>query len=122
MNAADFLGKPWRERAFGPDAFDCWGLTFVAARALFGLDFPPLQATAADALLVPTLRRVRVIERPKAGAVLGLMDMRGRLKHVALCLDEFDALHTTKALGSRIEPIASLTRFNPRAELYEWIA
>lgn len=22
----DVVGKPWKDRAYGPDAFDCWGL------------------------------------------------------------------------------------------------
>ncbi len=45
---ASLVGKPYRERARGPDAFDCWGLVCFARPRLFG--GPPLP----DANIAPS--------------------------------------------------------------------
>lgn len=40
-----FIGRPWRADASGPEAYDCKGLVLAAQHALWGRDVPPLRGT-----------------------------------------------------------------------------
>lgn len=40
--AAALIGRPYREAAQGPEAFDCWGLVRHALRIGYGVDMPLL--------------------------------------------------------------------------------
>ena len=39
--AQEYVGKPWRENADGPDAFDCWGLVRHVYRQQLKVELPP---------------------------------------------------------------------------------
>jgi cell wall-associated NlpC family hydrolase len=110
MNALDenvlnrFIGKPWKFWQFGPEEFDCWGLTVTAARALFGIAMPDIPVNLAawpgtPALAAAQLRGGQWEEVPeaRAGAVLALLDMRGRIRHTSLCIGADKVPHTTEA-------------------------
>ena len=43
---ADYLGKPWRNGADGPDAFDCYGLVRAVYRDRYGIEMPVVSADA----------------------------------------------------------------------------
>lgn len=40
--AYDYIGKPWRSGATGPDAYNCWGLAVACAKRRLGVEMPPL--------------------------------------------------------------------------------
>lgn len=132
MNAPDeilnsFVGKPWAFWKFGPDAFDCWGLTVVAARALYGITLPdiPVSLTrwpGTPAVADAQLRTGHWLELPhaRAGAVLALLDLRGRVRHTSLCIGGDKVLHTTEAGRSRIELLRTVTMIAPAWKFYAW--
>lgn len=127
MNADAFTGKPFRVGAHGPDAFDCWGLVHAAARELYGLTLPDAiyssvsaQAVACAASDVLACTGWEEHARPAAGRVLALGGYDGKVRHVALCLDEHRALHATRALHSCIMPVGKLTALYPLARFYAW--
>ena len=47
---ADYLGKPWRNGADGPDAFDCYGLVRAVYRDRCGVEMPVVSADATRVL------------------------------------------------------------------------
>lgn len=122
-----FIGKPWQFWTFGPDAYDCWGLTVTAARALYGLVLPDLAQDVAQRLGTPAAAREalqrpgwRALPAPAPGAVLALANLRGRVCHVGLCLDGDRVLHTTRGLRSRVEPLRTVCALQPTAKVYAW--
>ena len=36
----DVIGKPWEDRATGPDTYDCWGLVVDSFKRLDGIELP----------------------------------------------------------------------------------
>lgn len=127
MNVDAFVGKPWRALAHGPDAFDCWGLAHTAARDLFGLAWPVAvyaphdaadAARVASAYLVPPCWRERDTAAP--GALMALAMYDGTVRHVALCLNATQCLHTAKATRSCVMRIERLRLVWPTARFYEW--
>ena len=46
--ALDLIGKPWREGACGPDAFNCWGLVQHVFLERLGIEMPQVDVTQAD--------------------------------------------------------------------------
>lgn len=40
--ASQYIGRPWRYGAVGPDAFDCWGFVRTVQREHFSVDMPPI--------------------------------------------------------------------------------
>jgi len=130
MNATllnQFVGRPWAFWAFGPDAFDCWGLTVVAARGLYGIVLPDIPVNLARWPGTPAVARAQLatghwqqLPVPQAGAVLALLDMRGRVHHTSLCVGPDRVLHTTEAMGSRIEPLRNVVALAPDWRVYAW--
>lgn len=127
MNLAPFVGKPFAPFAHGPDAYDCWGLTFTAARDLFGLQFPRAVyasvqpddvAFSARAMLVRRAWQER--DAAAAGHVLALASYDGCVRHVGLCLDNARVLHVTRLLRSCVMPVHKLTALYPVARFYAW--
>ena len=129
MNEAihQFIGRPWRFWAFGPDAFDCWGLTVVAARVLYGIKLPDIPVNLARWPGAPAVARAQLatghwqrIETPHAGAVLALLNARNHLHHTSLMVGPDRVLHTTQARGSRIEPLRHVIATAHGWRLYAW--
>jgi cell wall-associated NlpC family hydrolase len=42
----NYIGKPFRSGARGPDAYDCWGLVIDVYRRLYGIDLPDFDIAA----------------------------------------------------------------------------
>ena len=40
-------GKPWRDRATGPDAYDCWGIIIKYFEQVMGVNIPVVQGYAS---------------------------------------------------------------------------
>lgn len=36
------IGKPWRNRATGPNSYDCWGLVIASFRDIDGVELPEI--------------------------------------------------------------------------------
>lgn len=114
MNADAFIGKPWREGATGPDAFDCWGLMVAASVTLFGVALPDLAQTVAGR------RRWVEVTKLVPGTAVALIDMQGRPFHVGLYIGAGNVLHTTAQLGARIEPLRVFKCSAPAWKAYRW--
>lgn len=79
--AAPLIGKPYRELARGPDAFDCWGVNQYAWKELAGLDVPDVRLDAPRAF-----RSVMETGRCSAGSIEAFEVKRPR---------ELDAVYLT---------------------------
>lgn len=121
IDPGEFLGKRWVPVGDGPDAFDCWGLTRAASRALFHRALPDLPDG-----WVPAVDDIGVgwCELPdiEAGAVIALGNYHGQIKHVCLALDHTRALNTSRESGSHIAQIRVLRETYPIVRFYQWIA
>jgi len=83
--AAIYMGKPWREDAEGPHAYDCRGLVAAVQRDRWGREVPAL--TRADrstpegrAEFAAAVRRggwARTAEPPREGDILVCQSARG---------------------------------------------
>lgn len=40
--AEKVIGKPWKNRATGPNAYDCWGLVIASFREIDGIELPQI--------------------------------------------------------------------------------
>lgn len=116
----DFIGKPWRPVADGPDAFDCWGLTRAASLALFGRALPDLpdnwHPTADGATGLGWVE----LDRPEPGAVIALGNYAGAIKHVCLSLGGNQVLNTSKNIGAHVGALAFLQATYPVVRFYKW--
>lgn len=79
--AAGLIGRPYRDQAGGPDAFDCWGLASYVWRSQLGMDVPDVRIGAATAF-----RNVMEKGRVVAGGVEAIEVGRPQ---------EFDAVYMT---------------------------
>lgn len=66
--AAQYLGRPWRPGAEGPDAFDCWGLIRTIYRDRLGIEIP----RAGVAQGIDELKKV--LQEFNASPLYGLFD------------------------------------------------
>ena len=122
QKAAEFCetvnGKPWVNRAEGPDAYDCWGLVLASFRDIDGIELPQVEgytdkkcktSDAADQLFATGKF---MPSQPCDGAIMCIFDTKGRLEHVGRCLCGRVA-HATSALGVRLESYSVImSRYN----------
>lgn len=93
----DLIGKPWRHRGRGPDAYDCYGLLREIYRRQ-GIELPDAgyeadNASCSAALIsnLPQWQRCEII--PGAG----LLFRRGAApQHVGVALDDDRFIHATE--------------------------
>jgi cell wall-associated NlpC family hydrolase len=93
---ADFIGKPWRAGATGPDAYDCYGLARAASRALFGRDLPETLDDAQGWAPVPVAQDGDVVLMGAAGD-----------KHIGLVVHG-QCLHSLDPVGAVFESFVQL--------------
>lgn len=102
------LKRPYRLGAAGPDEFDCWGLTRLVQRDVYGRDLPLFEmavkcgrmAMAAVIAAHPERKRWRQIPRPVDGALIS-MAQQGRGYHLGtfVALDGGLIVHTLEESG-----------------------
>jgi hypothetical protein len=122
--AFDYIGKPWKVAADGPDAFDCWGLVVEIHRRFFNrkLDIIPVEENNIKALIRtidahPERRRWDVVNSPREGDIALMRQSRHPI-HVGVWLDVdgggmlhcaqncgviFQTLHNLQLCGWQIE-------------------
>jgi len=96
-------GKPWVNRAEGPNAYDCWGLVLASFREVDGIELPQVagyydkECSTGDALTLDYMALFTPCQ-PVNGAIMAVFDNRGNLQHVGRCLCG-RVLHATEGLG-----------------------
>jgi cell wall-associated NlpC family hydrolase len=96
-------GKPWVNRAEGPEAYDCWGLVLASFREIDGVDLPQCAGYAdkncetAEAAKQIDMTRFN-LSQPTNGAIMAVFDNHKNLLHVGRCLCG-RVLHATNAMG-----------------------
>lgn len=104
--AAELIGKPWRSRASGPHAFDCWGLVRHVLRLRHGLEVPDVLGGLSDAAIdvASAIKRHaqaggwhRMPEPMADGDVVLMQGPRGR--HVGIAVRADGRLHVLHADG-----------------------
>ncbi|MEO0797253.1 MAG: NlpC/P60 family protein [Verrucomicrobiota bacterium] len=121
------LTKPWKEHAFGPDEFDCWGLVHFAYRTQKGIDLPQYLETSSRAFREQGIDdsdypQWLPIAEPEDFALVG-MGMGKRIAHVGLHLhiDGGLVLHCPESTGVVIQSVASLKKHGWRTiRFYRW--
>lgn len=94
----DLLGKPWREDARGPDAFDCLGLAIEVQRRR-GLAVPDFISSEAELHRQMAaggfLAGCAKLEAAEPGCVV-LLKMGVNQHHMGIMLDRYRMLHTAE--------------------------
>ncbi len=115
MDAAtlnNFIGKPFKDGARGPDTFDCWGLT-MAVMLHFGYRLPDYSIAAFDAAKIhdeiDNQRSAwQELAIPEPGCVVVMrFGCHGHINHVATYIGDGMMLHTREKTGSVIERVNS---------------
>jgi cell wall-associated NlpC family hydrolase len=102
-----YVGLPYRPRAEGPDAYDCWGLVRAVLRDVFGVVVPIIQPPgytisqfARQFAGHPERARWRTVEAPADGDIVLLS--HGRQPHhcgVWAAVDGGLVLHAEDGVG-----------------------
>lgn len=99
-------GKPWVDRADGPDSFDCWGLVVDSYRRIDGVELPVVTGYESGDPIEVIGSPVRdqlgwpEIDKPQDGAVFCVYLSNGDMVHVGRVLDIHKAgLHAIHAAG-----------------------
>jgi cell wall-associated NlpC family hydrolase len=106
----DLLGKPFTEKGRGNPGYDCLGLTIEVARRL-GRQLPDY-VSSEDELHAQlgagasTLGDLEQIPRPEPGCVV-LLRMRPDQHHLAVMVDQYRMIHTSRQTGCVIERVLS---------------
>jgi cell wall-associated NlpC family hydrolase len=114
-----YVGRPWREGASGPEAYDCRGLVLAVQRSVWGREVPAL-IQPGTAITSDALRSVRhwapADDSPQPGDVL-LLHSRGG-PHVGIFVLAGRALRVLHAHGSVVAGRqVGRVRLNDLAEL-----
>lgn len=86
------VGKPWVDRASGPNAFDCWGLVVDSYRRIDGVEIEPVNGYASGAPIdsagpaEQSSGRWVEVGKPKHGAVFCCYSPSGSMEHVGRVL------------------------------------
>lgn len=111
-----YLGVPWRTKAAGPDAFDCWGLVGWCLREHFGVHVDPHADVATEnhlgferAVMRELAQGVWLpLEAPIEGAVV-LMS-RARIFHHVGLYTSGGVLHSADGADCCHESLTHLSR------------
>ena len=126
------VGKPWVDRADGPNSFDCWGLVVDSYRRIEGIELPDVTGYESGELIEAIGGPVRdqlgwpEIDKPQDGAVLCIYLSNGDMVHVGRVLNIHKAgLYALHAAGKdgkgqvAAEPMRAVAeRFAGRIKYY----
>lgn len=114
----DVCGKPWSDRSYGPDSFDCWGLVIDSFNRIDGINLDEVKGYAEGGKTedIGTKEAIKWNDSaPVHGAVfcvqkLGLVTHVGRLLQVGSRLMACHAAGKNGAGQVIIEPFSALER------------
>ena len=119
----DLIGRPYRRGAYGPDAFDCWGLVIEVARRM-GRTLPPYWTAAAldreqqRALMSGEAQaRTEQIPGPEEGALAFCL----RRGHIGVVLNG-RVVHAARGCGVVSSSIAAWRDLFPDGTWHQWRA
>lgn len=114
----DVAGKPWRDRAYGADAYDCWGLVIDSFKRIDGIELPEVKGYTdgkpTEEIGTKEAQSWQDCE-PVHGAVFCVVKM-GLVVHVGRLLQVGSRLMACHAAGKNgmgqviIEPLSSMQR------------
>lgn len=117
--AAQYIGKPWRLGATGPDEFDCWGLVCHVQRTHYGREMPPLAVYSSTPENMKSLHALlrrsplkKTKDAPKDGDILVMYSCVG--PHVGVALNIRGIVGILHAMGSQANPMTTI--FTPQLE------
>ncbi|AUR85556.1 NlpC/P60 family protein [Vibrio phage 1.076.O._10N.286.51.B7] len=128
MKAEDYInsviGKPWVNRAEGPDAFDCWGLVLDSFRKIDGFELPQIdgyvdtQCKTAKAASEAIDSGSYIKCEPHDGAIMTAF-IGKKIVHVGRCLCG-GVLHTSEGMGSKFDKYRVINALNQRVEYFKY--
>lgn len=129
MNIKDYIdsviGKPWVDRATGPDAFDCWGLVVDSFDKVEGITLPVVDGYA-DGVVTSQCAMKEIenphwkeVDSPTAGLVF-VCESSGGASHVGRMIDSTWCLHSPHGgSGVQVNKLAAMKRLN-RNQTYRY--
>lgn len=122
MNMSDYIdsviGKPWVDRAYGPDSFDCWGLVVDSFEKVDGISIPTVEgysefeSTSACTSNALGTGRWLESEEPSAGLVF-VCEQNGEASHVGRMVDSQYCLHSPHSgSGVQVNRLSAMKRLN----------
>ncbi len=104
----EYIGRPYRVGADGPDAYDCWGLARAVQREHYGIELPVIAEVDRDEMLAvarafrghPEVSRWDMVGEPRDGDLVTLG--RGTVSHHIGIYVEADGggiLHAVRGAG-----------------------
>ena len=128
MNAIDYInstvGKPWVNRAEGPDSFDCWGIVIDSFRRIDDIELPQIdgyidkECNTGDAAQEALDSKNYIKCQPTDGAIMAAF-FDDKLVHVGRCLAG-GVLHATEGIGVRFDKYKLIAAVNQRVEYYRY--
>lgn len=126
-----WIGLPFRDRARGPDAFDCWGLLWAVLREEFGVEIPSYAEVSGETANRDQVRELfskpeeveRWKEVPAGQEQPGdgiLIRMRGQPWHVAVVAGEGLMLHVIVGANTCLESYRSSKWRRRILGFYRW--
>lgn len=124
------IGTGWRSGAIGPREYDCWTLSVIVQKELFGRDMPLMSVDAEDVRVVmreianhPHRKLWKRIDKPIHGALVEMTSGRHPF-HIGtyLDIDGGGILHSFAPVGCTFDRVAVLEVSGWRRIVYnEWI-
>lgn len=127
LDVHDLIGKPFKARGRGPDAFDCWGLAMEVYRRR-GIELPEyaygddLAITVLDGLIRANKRLIAELDRPEPYCLVGFSIIPGYETHIGTILEDcrrfIHARRRHRVVISRLNDIVWRRRVRG---FYRWI-
>ena len=112
----DLLGKPFKQDARGPEAYDCLGLVLAV---LHRLGTPVPDWNSSEHILALALEQWQPVTTPQAGDLILLRSTHPRW-HVGLMIDADQMIHAHDYAGVVIERISCFPWQNRVEGFYRW--
>lgn len=121
-----YLGIPWVKGGNTRIGADCWGLTVMGLRDMYGVELKIYEGSKADGLDLANIITHETaghdfikILKPSAGDIATMSD--DFPSHIGLCVGANHILHTLEGRGVDITPVAVLERIFRKVEFYRYV-
>ena len=116
----DVVGKPWVDRSYGPDSFDCWGLVIDSFKRIEGIELPEVEGyyDGRPTEEIGTLEASKWNDCEAVHGAVFCVQKLGLVTHVGRLLQVGGRLMACHASGKNgkgqviIEPFGALERRN----------